>query len=414
MAAPNPKIMKKLIFLIALAATALFRAQAAVPEPDNIIYGTITLGSNQVTAAQTNVIVSASATLNGPPIDTYQMGSLPGAGNDYSLRITLESLEPVANPAAALSNQLVYISVNDGTGVRAQASVVIGGRGAITLLNLAGAVPGQSTMPSDNNPTDNSISINETVAYLLAWRTGAAWPIAPTNIPLNYAVRTGALWRGGGTYELNSTVSGPPAWWVNTANPNVVENPSLDSAVASLPPTYIPGQPLTVSTVVNPGSVLYAYGVEDQPPPGWTVTNINNGGVYDPVNGQVKWGLFFDSVPRTLTYQVTPPANAIGLATFAGQASYDGVVTLNISGQRTTSYAPTPQFGLAKIGLGHSFHISLKGAQGQTFLIETSTNLTSWQVISTVVLDATGADDFYDPVTTTNQDRFYQVVLQAP
>ncbi len=69
--------MKRLIFLITMAATGLFRAQATVPEPDNIIYGTITLGTNLVTAAQTNVIVSASATLNGPAIASYQMGWLP-------------------------------------------------------------------------------------------------------------------------------------------------------------------------------------------------------------------------------------------------------------------------------------------------------------------------------------------------
>jgi hypothetical protein len=405
--------MKKQIFLIAVAAAGLIRAQAAIPEPDNVIYGLITLGTNLVTAANTNVVISASAQFNGPAIASYQMGWLPSAGNFYTLRIPLESLTPVANPAAALSNQLVYLSVNDGTGVRAQASVTVGGRGQMTRLDLAGANPGQTTIPSDNNPTDNSISINEAVAYLLAWRTGAAWPIAPADIPLSYAVRTGVLWRGGGSYQLNSMISGPPAWWVNTGAPNVVENPTLDSAVASMPQTYLPGQPLTVSTVVTPGSVLSAYGVEDQPPPGWTVVNINNGGAYDAVNGKVKWGLFFDSTPRTLTYQVTPPSNAIGIATFGGQASYDGVVTLNISGQRVTSYAPSPTFGLAAVGLGHSFHIGLKGGQGQTFLIEASTNLTSWQMVSTVVLDATGTDDFYDPIST-NQARFYQVILQAP
>jgi hypothetical protein len=404
--------MKKLIFLIAVALAGVFRAHATVPEPDNIIYGTITLGSTPVTASDTNVIVSISRTLGGLPIDTYQMGSLPAAGNDYSVRITLESLLPVANPAAALSNQLVYLSVNDGTGVRAQASIMVGGRGAVTLLNLAGASPGQSTIPSDNNPADNSISIDEAVAYVLAWRTGASWPLAPTEIPLSYAVRTGSLWRGGGAYELNSTISGPPAWWVNTSNPNVTENSGLDSAVSTLPSGYVPGQLLTVSTVVTPGSVLYAYGAEDQPPPGWIVANINNGGVYDAVNGQVKWGLFFDSQPRTLSYQVTPPTNAIGIATFAGQASFDGVVTFNISGQRMTSFGQKPQFGLAELGLAKNFHIGLQGAQGETFLIEVSTNLSSWSVDATVVLDASGSYDFYDP--TTNVDRFYQVILKTP
>jgi len=407
------KPMKKQIFLIAVATAGLFRAQAAIPEPDNVIYGLITLGTNLVTAANTNVLISASAQWNGPAIASYQMGWQPAAGNFYTLRISLESLLPLANPAAALSNQLVYLSVNDGTGVRAQASVVVGGRGQMTRLDLAGAISGQTTIPSDNNPSDNSISINEAVAYLLAWRTGAAWPVAPADIPLSYAVRTGALWRGGGTYQLDSMISGPPAWWVNAGSVGAMENSSLDSAVASMPQTFVPGQPLTVSVVVTPGSVSSAYALEDQPPPGWAVANINNGGAYDAVNRKVKWGLFFDSTPRTLTYQVTPPGTAIGLATFGGQASYDGVVTLNIAGQRTTSYMPRPTFGMAAMGLGGSFHIGLRGSQGQTYLVEASTNLTSWQVISTVVIDATGTDDFYDPISA-NQVRFYQVISPDP
>lgn len=124
-------------------------------------------------------------------------------------------------------------------------------------------------------------------------------------------------------------------------------------------------------------------------------------------------GPVFDANPRTFSYQVMPPANAIGLATFSGAASYDGVVTLGLSGQRTTSYLPTPTYSLATIGLGRSFHIGLKGAPGQVFLIEDSTNLTTWQLDLTVTLDTSGAYDFYDPITT-NKSRFYQVLLQVP
>ena len=94
------KPMKKQIFLIAVATAGLFRAQAAIPEPDNVIYGLITLGTNLVTAANTNVLISASAQWNGPAIASYQMGWQPAAGNFYTLRISLESLLPLANPAA--------------------------------------------------------------------------------------------------------------------------------------------------------------------------------------------------------------------------------------------------------------------------------------------------------------------------
>ena len=405
--------MKQQISLLLVAAAGLLAARAFVPEPDNVIYGLITLGASQVTAANTNVVITARAQINGPAIATYQMGWVPSAGNCYTLRIALESLLPLANPAAALSNQLVYLSVSDGTTVRAQASVTIGARGQMTRLDLAGASPGQGTHPADNNPTDNAISVGETVAYLLAWRTGATWPIAPTNIPLNYAVRVGALWRGGGTYQLNSTISGPPAWWVNTGTTSVVENTNLDSAVATLPQTYTPGQPLTVSIAVTAGSVVSAYGVEDHPPAGWTVANINNGGAYDAVNGKVKWGLFFDATPRTLTYQATPPTNATGPVTFEGQVSYDGVATLSLAGQRVSANTVVPKFAVAGTVSGGRFRIGLKGAPGQTFLIQASTNLTSWQIVSTNGIDATGTNNFYDPIGS-DRDRFYRVILQVP
>ena len=96
--------------------------------------------------------------------------------------------------------------------------------------------------------------------------------------------------------------------------------------------------------------------------------NVNNSSVYGTVDGKVKSGPVFDANPRTFSYQVMPPANAIGLATFSGAASYDGVVTLGLSGQRTTSYLPTPTYSLATIGLGPSFHMGLRALPARFFL----------------------------------------------
>ncbi len=68
--------------------------------------------------------------------------------------------------------------------------------------------------------------------------------------------------------------------------------------------------------------------VEDAPPVGWTVGVIGNSGSFDPPNGKVKFGPFFDATARTLTYEVTPPANTTGILTFVGTASVDGFNSL--------------------------------------------------------------------------------------
>ena len=69
--------------------------QATVTEPDNLIYGNITLNNVLVTAARTDVVVEARRTTNGPAIASYRMGSDPAAGNFYTLRLAIESVTPL-------------------------------------------------------------------------------------------------------------------------------------------------------------------------------------------------------------------------------------------------------------------------------------------------------------------------------
>jgi len=97
--------------------------------------------------------------------------------------------------------------------------------------------------------------------------------------------------------------------------------------------SYVPGTPLSVSTVVTPLGTTQAYAVEDAPPTGWTVSNINQSGVYDAVNHKVKWGPFFDSTARTFTYTATPPGGTTGVQVFTGTASLDGS-NVTIAGDR--------------------------------------------------------------------------------
>ncbi len=90
---------------------------------------------------------------------------------------------------------------------------------------------------------------------------------------------------------------------------------------------YIAGNKLTVSLNASPATSVSSYVVEDTPPAGWTVSNINNSGSYDSVNNKVKYGPFFGPfyTALALTYDVTPPSGQTGDKIFAGTASADGV-----------------------------------------------------------------------------------------
>lgn len=87
---------------------------------------------------------------------------------------------------------------------------------------------------------------------------------------------------------------------------------------------YRPRTPVvvTIQVVPNPSSLVYA--IEEMPPNGWFIIDINNGGVWDFIQKKVKWGPFFDSNPRTFTYKATPPIESREVVLFSGKVSFDG------------------------------------------------------------------------------------------
>ena len=98
-------------------------------------------------------------------------------------------------------------------------------------------------------------------------------------------------------------------------------------AVRQLPAGYYPSTKFTVTITATPSANISNYAVEDVPPVGWTIGVISHSGVFDAQNGKVKFGPFFDTTARTLTYELTPVANATGSQTFAGIASASGANT---------------------------------------------------------------------------------------
>ena len=103
------------------------------------------------------------------------------------------------------------------------------------------------------------------------------------------------------------------------------ETDAIAFVFRKLPPAYSPGAPFTVELRAEPPDGARAYAVEDQPPTGWTVSEISHEGRFDAVTGKVKFGPFTDTTDRVLRYRVTPPAGATGVREFAGVGSVDGV-----------------------------------------------------------------------------------------
>jgi hypothetical protein len=101
-----------------------------------------------------------------------------------------------------------------------------------------------------------------------------------------------------------------------------------------MPANVPPGTNVTVLLQVAPGTNAAVYAVEDKPPAGWAVSGITGGGIYDSKRGKVKWGPFFDTTPRTLSYTVAVPPSTTGVARFSGTAAFDDVQS-GITGVRT-------------------------------------------------------------------------------
>ena len=115
--------------------------RAEIPEPDNVLYGTIALDGAIVTAARTDVVVEARRSINGPAIASYRMGSNPQAGNFYSLRLKLESFTPLFDPASSQVGNALFIVVSDATGARAQANYTLAQRGEFLRMDFGSAIP---------------------------------------------------------------------------------------------------------------------------------------------------------------------------------------------------------------------------------------------------------------------------------
>lgn len=237
--------------------------------------------------------------------------------------------------------------------------------------------------PADHQPADWTLSMSEVTAYGAAWRRGDSWLLPPNPIPIDYVTRAAFLWRGGECYRFDDRAN-PPLCWVSCGGSRGLSPaaaPAGPVAQRLLPVVFLPGEPLTVAIDIQPSEGTGAYAVEDAIPPGWAITAISNDGEYDGASGRVKWGPFFDSLPRTLSYQVTPPRTTSDPASFTGVSSFDGV-SVPIAGQRELGEGCRLHVGTQPIS--GQFELTFAGRAGANFVLETSSDLISWTPWTTV------------------------------
>jgi len=133
-----PAFLLRIVGILALCAATL-PAHATLSEPDNVLYGNISIDGVPVTAARTDVVIEARRTLNGPAIASYRIGTSSTLGGLYALRLQLESVAPLAGTNSSQVADTLFIVVTDGSGLRAQTNYTIIERGMAQRVDF-GAV----------------------------------------------------------------------------------------------------------------------------------------------------------------------------------------------------------------------------------------------------------------------------------
>jgi len=137
-------------------------ASAKIPEPDNIVYGTLTYNNVIATPADNQLTVRFE--LFGSEIASYQMGGA-SIGNNYMLKIPVDVLDPRA-PLTARPGETgqIYIS-KPGVNILA-GTFVVGERGSTLALNISGfndtdgdGLPDEWEVLYGLNPSDNTDAI---------------------------------------------------------------------------------------------------------------------------------------------------------------------------------------------------------------------------------------------------------------
>lgn len=219
-------------------------------------------------------------------------------------------------------------------GLSDNATVTFNGTGSVSGIDTPITGDSQSEYNAGDHPADTNgnkaIAIGEYTTYGSYWKSGKEWPLGWNPITAAFVTKAAEIWAKNVGYHFNATAGTCPDCWVAgpaTAAVKAAQNGAAGSLTRNIAAIYKPGVDMNVDLDVAPPATTQAYVVEETPPNGWAVKNISNNGSFDGINKKIKWGIFKDAatVPlRTLSYTVTPSADATGEKLFTGLASFDG------------------------------------------------------------------------------------------
>ncbi len=131
--------------------------------------------------------------------------------------------------------------------------------------------------------------------------------------------------------------------------------------------------------------------MEERIPEGAKLSNISDGGVFDPMDRKLKWGPFFDSTHRILAYRVSAPSLGSGPAALTGTASFDGL-DLTIAGPRDVK--TENNFGAANLRTikrlpNGGVELVWQGEIGATYLLEATDDFVTWTELDRITPAAT-------------------------
>ena len=104
--------------------------EAAIPEPDNVLYGTITLDGEFISSSDTNMAMILE--YDELEIARYNFGDDPQLGDRYLLKVTLSALSDTSFQSGDILQVLFELDAER----YAVANMIVAGRGNTTELNL--------------------------------------------------------------------------------------------------------------------------------------------------------------------------------------------------------------------------------------------------------------------------------------
>jgi formylglycine-generating enzyme required for sulfatase activity/murein DD-endopeptidase MepM/ murein hydrolase activator NlpD len=149
------------------------------------------------------------------------------------------------------------------------------------------------------------------------------------------------------------------------------------------------GNIVTVKLDVNPVASTFAQAIQESVSAGFTVSGLNEGGVFDANSSKIKWGPYFDNSARELDYVLTAPSNFTGAVAFSGVGSFDGI-DIPVTGvdsielEANSTDAPfsidSSAFEVVTVGGGQFLALTVNGTPGRTYqaYVKNTLNDSEW------------------------------------